>query len=113
MKAPVGAFNQEKALVGAFSMIIKLICCLSPWLGTSHLRAAVGGGGTAAGHLARTAEEVMGYTAHNLTQGDIINLGASGGCRLELSTWHFLKIFVEGPYTCTFSELIGVYKDLC
>ena len=112
------AFNQEKALVGAFSMIIKLqiICCLSPWLGTSHLRAAVGGGGTAAGHLARTAEEVMGYTAHNLTQGDIINLGASGGCRIELSTWHFLKIFAPtplGPYTCTFSELIGVYKDLC
>ena len=52
--------------------------------GTSHLRAAGGGGGTAAGHLGRTAEEVMGYTAHNLTQGDIINLGASGGCRVEL-----------------------------
>ena len=35
LKCLMSAFNQEKTLVGAFSMIAKLqiICCLSPWRG--------------------------------------------------------------------------------
>ena len=37
MKAPVGSFNQEKALVGAFSVIVKTDCGTDgPICGTKH-----------------------------------------------------------------------------
>ena len=47
MKALVGAFNQEKALVGAFSVIVKTNCETDGSFYSNSLIAAVGGGGGA------------------------------------------------------------------
>ena len=46
MKALVGAFNQEKALVGAFSVIVQL----NRWIGLQHyLEVQAQGGGASSG----------------------------------------------------------------
>ena len=80
----MSAFNQEKTLVGALSMIAKLQILFVTVAGDLSPPGCWWRGRDRSWSPGPAAEEVMGYTAHNLTQGDIINLGASGGCRVEL-----------------------------
>ena len=44
MKAPVGAFNQEKALVGAFSVIVKTDCGTDGALHSTNIKLDLGAG---------------------------------------------------------------------
>ena len=44
MKAPVGAFNQEKALVGSFSVIVKTDCGTDGALHSTNIKLDLGAG---------------------------------------------------------------------
>ena len=59
MKAVVAAFNQEKALVGAFSVIVQLHRLID----LRHYQAALCGAGGEV--MCKTAEQMRGLTADN------------------------------------------------
>ena len=96
MKALVGAFNQEKALVGAFSVIVQpvvepmehytalIMCVCSGWAGL-HLLLSLLSGCSAPG-VWSVSEVLASRTTGRFTNTDII-------CRILYKVGHFWKSY--------------------